>query len=331
MNAFKWGIIGTGQIAGEFAADCKHAGFKQHTIQAVLGHTLDKARAFAAKTNAPQYFDNLDAFLQQSDIDAVYVATPHTMHCTATIRCLARNIPVLCEKPMAINKRQVKEMVDAAAQHQTFLMEGMWIRFLPSIKKVLSLIDDNAIGKVLCVKADMSYRAPHEPGSRFFEPDKGGGSLLDLGIYPVYLAHLLLGKPNAIQAWARLTNKQVDEGCAALFSYTGGAYAVIESSLVIQTNWEAAIYGETGKIIIHRPWNEMPRVIELVRYDGKTTMHHCEWPGRGLQFEIDEVYNCIQQKKIESEHFCHHFSLDLIDTMDEIRKQTGIQYAEDVY
>lgn len=331
MNGFKWGIIGTGQIAGAFANDCKLATFKGHTVQAVLGHTLDKAKAFASQENAPQYFDNLDIFLQKSDIDAVYIATPHTMHYKEALQCLAHKIPVLCEKPMAINKKQVAAMIETANRHTTFLMEGMWIRFLPSIKKVLSLIDDDAIGNVLCVKADMSYRAPHEPGSRFFTPEKGGGSLLDLGIYPVYLAHLLLGKPNVIQAWARLTDKQIDEGCAAIFQYNNGAYAIIESSLLIQTNWEAVIYGDKGKIIIHRPWNEMPRSIELVHYDGKTTLHHCEWPGRGLQYEIDEAYNCIQQGKIESEHFCHHFSLDLIDTMDEIRKQTGIQYAEDAY
>lgn len=331
MNEFKWGIIGPGQIAKTFAEDCKLASFKGHTIHAVLGHTLDKAKAFADEFNAPQYFDNIDKFLQESTIDAVYIATPHTMHYKETLQCLARKIPVLCEKPMAINQKQVKEMVDAAVQHQTFLMEGMWIRFLPSIQKVLSLINEDAIGNVLSVKAEMSYRAPHEPDSRYFEPEKGGGSLLDLGIYPVYLAHLLLGKPNGIQAWARLTDKQVDEACAAIFQYDNGAYAVVESSLMVQSSWEAVIYGDKGKLIIHRPWNEMPRSIEVTLYDGATYLHPCEWEGRGFQYEMDEVYNCIQQGKIESEHFCHHFSLDLINTMDEIRKQTGIQYAEDVY
>lgn len=329
MNEFKWGIIGPGQIATEFADDIKLTENKGQVIQSVLGHTLDQAKSFAEEKKAPQYFDKIDAFLQQSNINAVYVATPHTLHHDEVLQCLARKIPVLCEKPLAINRQQVKEMIDASEKNNTFLMEGMWIRFLPSIKKVLSLIDEDAIGNVLCVKADMSYRAPRDADNRFFNPEKGGGSLLDLGIYPVYLAHLLLGRPNTIQAWARLTNKYIDEGCAALFHYANGVYAVIESSLIIQTEWEAVIYGDKGKIRILRPWNEMPSAIEVEVYDGKNTTHQCQWQGRGLQYEIDEVYACIQKGKIESEHFCHHFSLDLIDTMDEIRRQTGIRYAED--
>ena len=329
MNEFKWGIIGPGQIASEFADDLKLTENKGQIIQSVLGHTFDKTKAFAEEKKIPQYFDKLDAFLQQSDIHAVYIATPHTLHHDEVLQCIARKIPVLCEKPLAINRQQVKEMIDASEKDKTFLMEGMWIRFLPSIKKVLSLIDEDAIGNIVSVKADMSYRAPHDPDNRFFNPEKGGGSLLDLGIYPVYLAHLLLGKPNTIQAWARLTNKYIDEGCAALFHYANGAYAVIESSLIVQTEWEATIYGDKGKIRILRPWNEMPSAIEVEAYDGKKTTHHCQWQGRGLQYEIDEVYACVQKGKIESEHFCHHFSLDLMDTMDEIRRQTGIQYAED--
>lgn len=329
MNVFKWGIIGPGQIAKEFAGDIKLAAYEGHIIQSVLGNTLEKAKAFAEEQKTPQYFDNLNAFLEQSDINAVYIATPHTLHYEEVLQCLAHKIPVLCEKPLAINRQQVQQMIDAAVQHKTFLMEGMWIRFLPSIKKVLSLIEEDAVGKILCVKADMSYRAPRDPDNRFFDPEKGGGSLLDLGIYPVYLAHLLLGKPQTIQAWARLTNQFIDEACAALFHYPNGAYAVIESSLVIETEWQATIYGDKGKIKIMRPWNEMPSAIVVEPYGGKATTHQCEWQGRGLQYEVDEVYACLQKGIIESEHFCHHFSLDLIDTMDDIRRQTGIQYAED--
>jgi predicted dehydrogenase len=208
-------------------------------------------------------------------------------------------------------------------------MEGMWIRFLPSIQKVLELIEEDAIGNIVSIKADMSYRAPHEAGSRFYNPEKGGGSLLDLGVYPVYLSHLLLGKPNTIQAWARLTDKQIDESCAALFHYNKGMYAVIESSLVIQMEWQAKIYGDKGKITIQNPWNETPRAIVLEAYDGKSTTYPCQWKGKGLHYEIDEAYSCIQKGKIESELFCHRFSLDLMETMDEIRRQTGIQYMED--
>jgi len=324
MKKFKWAIVGSGQIAEEFAHDIKLA--RGQTIQAVVGHTMEKAKAFASAENIPQHFDNLDLLLQQGGIDAVYIATPHTLHYKQTLQCLSHKIPVLCEKPLAINKQQVKEMITASEQNNTFLMEGMWIRFLPSIQKVLELIEEDAIGNIVSIKADMSYRAPRDAGNRFYDPEKGGGSLLDLGIYPVYLAHLLLGKPNTIQAWARLTNEHIDEGCAALLHYDKGVYAVIESSLIMQMEWLAKIYGDKGKITIQRPWNEMPTAIVLETYDGKSTSYPCQWEGKGLHYEIDEAYSCIQKGNIESEHFCHHFSLDLMDTMDEIRRQTGIQY-----
>lgn len=329
MEPFKWGIIGPGQIAEEFADDIKRTQGGHHIIQSVLSHSMEKAKAFADKEQAPQYFDQLDQFLKQSTIDAVYIATPHTLHHEQTLQCLEHTIPVLCEKPLGINAAQVKEMVDASAKHQTFLMEGMWIRFLPSIKKILSLIDEGAIGKVQCVKADMSYLAPQEPDSRFYDPEKGGGSLLDLGIYPVYLALLMLGKPKHIQAWARLSNKKIDEGCAALFEYDNGVYATVESSLKIKMEWQAIIYGDKGKIRILRPWNEKPKGIQVELYDGSIVTHNCEWGGRGLQYEVDEVVACLKKGAIESELFSHQSSIDLIETMDAIRTLTGIQYPED--
>jgi predicted dehydrogenase len=324
MEEFKWAIIGSGQIAEEFAHDIKLA--KGQSIEAVVGRTMEKAKTFASAENIPQYFDNLDTLLQQGGIDAAYIATPHTLHYEQTLQCLSHNIPVLCEKPLAINMQQVSDMIAASEQHNTFLMEGMWIRFLPSIQKVLELIEKDAIGNIVSIKADMSYRAPHETSNRFFDPQKGGGSLLDLGIYPVYLSHLLLGKPHVIQAWARLTNEHIDESCAALFHYDNGMYAIIESSLIMQMEWQAIIYGDKGKITIENPWNETPKAITLETYDGKTTSYPCHWQGKGLHYEIDEVYSCIQQGKIESELYCHHFSLDLMQTMDEIRRQTGIRY-----
>lgn len=329
MDTFKWGIIGPGEIAREFVDDIKRTQHGNHIIQSVLSHSMHKAKAFAEEEQAPQYFDKPDAFIQQSDIDAVYIATPHTLHYEETMQCLEHSIPVLCEKPLGINAGQVKDMVSAAEKHNTFLMEGMWIRFLPSIKKVMALIDEGIIGNVLCVKADMSYLAPKEHDSRFYDPEKGGGSLLDLGIYPVYLALLVLGRPDSIHAWAHLSDKKIDLGCAARFQYNNGAYATIESSLVIKMEWQAIIYGDKGKIRILRPWNEKPKGIEVELYDGTIVTHHCEWGGRGLQFEVDEVYACLQNGKIQSDLFGHRPSIELIETMDEIRSQTGIQYPED--
>jgi predicted dehydrogenase len=329
MDTFTWGIIGPGNIATEFAHDLDLIKTARHRVGAVLSHNLDKAAAFAQKEDAPQYFEHINDFTSQAHIDAVYIATPHPLHHSETLQCLQHRIPVLCEKPLAMNSRQVKEIMDAAAQHQTFLMEGMWIRFLPSIGKVLSLIESNAIGKIISVKADMSYKAPYDPASRYFNPELGGGSLLDLGIYPVFLTHLLLGKPATIQATARLSDKQVDEACAAVLSYQNGSYAFIESSLVTKTARKATIYGETGSIHIGTPWNEEPSGIKVVSYEGGEQQYPCAWEGHGLQYEAEEVYHCVQQHKLYSHKHSHRFSLEIMDTLDTIRRQTGIVYPAD--
>jgi predicted dehydrogenase len=329
MDTFTWGIIGPGNIAAEFAHDLSLVPDVRHCVGAVLSHDLEKAAEFAAKEDAPQYFEDIHAFVKEARINAVYIATPHPLHYEETLICLRHKIPVLCEKPLAMNGRQVREMVKTAADNQTFLLEGMWIRFLPSINKVLSLIESGLIGKIISVKADMSYKAPYDPESRYFDPALGGGSLLDLGIYPIFLTHLLLGKPALIQATARLSAKQVDEACAAIFRYEGGRYAIIESSLVAQTELVAMVYGEKGRLKIAANWNEKPMAIISEVYGEEANYHPCQWEGRGFQYEAAEVYDCVKQGKLYSEKFCHGFSLDLMATMDAIRQQTHIVYPAD--
>lgn len=329
METFTWGIIGPGNIAEEFSDDLALAGNAHHRLGAVVHHDLKKAAHFARKENAPQYFDDIETFLRDSVVDAVYIATPHPLHYEQTIACLQHRIPVLCEKPLAMNSWQVRAMIDAAITNNTFLLDGMWIRFLPSIDKLLSLIEEDTIGRILSVKADMSYKAPYDPESRYFNPELGGGSLLDLGIYPVFLAHLLLGKPAGIQAYARLSGKKIDEHCAMLFHYRDGASALLESSLVVQTELSATIYGEKGKLTILPHWNEKPPGIVHETYEGEKTAHPCEWKGRGMYYEMEELYDCVRQGRLYSEKFCHQFSLDLMETLDTIRRQTGIRYPAD--
>jgi predicted dehydrogenase len=330
MNTFRWGIIGPGSIAKEFAHDIKLIRSARHEISAVLSHRAESAAAFAEEEHVPAFYTDMELFLDEGGMDAVYIATPHPFHYRETMRCLQRKVPVLCEKPMGMNQEQVKDMIARSQETNTFLMEGMWIRFLPSIAKVLSLISENTIGTVLSVKADMSYKAPRDMDSRYFDPHLGGGSLLDLGIYPISLVLLVLGRPDELQSWARLSKDKIDESCVALFQYPNGIYATVESSLVMQTGLTAVIYGSTGKIHILRPWNEKPERIVVEMYDGQTQEYPCEWEGRGLQFEAEEAYHCIKTGKTESEKVNHAFSEDLIELMDIIRRQTGIVYPADL-
>lgn len=207
-------------------------------------------------------------------------------------------------------------------------MEGMWIRFLPSIEMVLSLINDGMIGNILSVKASTTFKAPQDDDNRYFNPEKGGGSLLDLGIYPVYLTLLLLGKPRSVKAIAKLSDEGIDEACSIMFQYRSGAYAMLESSLLNSSDAPAEIVGEKGTIKIYHPWFEKAKGIEInIEGEGKI-IYPCSWPGHGMQYETEEVLHCLDENKIESSAHSHSVSLDLITILDEIRKQIGVVYPQ---
>ena len=331
MDVFKWGVIGPGRIARDFAKDLSFIKCCPQKIIAVLSHELKGAHEFAREFNVHHYYDDPEQFISTNGLDGVYIASPHTFHHEHTLLCLNNSIPVLCEKPLGINSDQVKEMVNASVANNTFLMEGMWIRFLPSILRVINLIQQDVIGNLISVRANMSYVAPQDEENRFFNPELGGGSLLDLGIYPVYLSFLLMGKPEKIKAFGKLSRKGIDEACAILFHYPGGEYAVLESSLVEQTDLTATIYGDKGFIKILKQWNDKPETIQLQLYDKGAVDYHCKWEGKGLHYEAEEMIRCVRDGQIYSNAFCHNTSLDLIKIMDEVRKQIHVRYETEVF
>lgn len=321
----RWGIIGPGSIAKDFVKDLQWVKEGSPTVTAVLGHKEDSTRSFADEFNVPDAFTNIKDFINSTP-EIAYIATPHTTHYEYALECLQNGIAVLCEKPLAINAAQVKKLVEASAAHHTFLMEGMWVRFLPSIQTVTRIVKKDYTGKILSVKASMSYKAPEDPASRYFDPSLGGGSLLDLGIYPVFLAMLLLGKPAVIESAGRVSEAGIDETCSMLFKYENGAYANLESSIVTQSELSAEIAGEKGAIKIMSPWNEKPASIELDIYNSRHMSYPCEWEGKGFQYEVDEVYRCLKKELISSPQFSHQFSLDIVTAMDEVRAQLGVTY-----
>lgn len=331
MEAFKWGIIGPGSIAHDFIEDLEHVKRPQK-VQAVLGRREEKTKKFAEEFKIPQHFTELEKFLSDTQLDGVYVATPHALHHEQVIACLNKKIPVLCEKPMAINKEQIVSMIASSESNKTFLMEGMWIRFLPSINKVLEIIGSGKIGDIITIRANLTYKAPRDENNRYFNPDLAGGSLLDLGVYPVFLSVLLLGRPKTIKAFANLTDEHIDETCAALFQYEKDQIAIIDSSFITEHEAIAEILGDKGMIRIGSQWNEKPKEIKLTVYksegkeDDDVSDHTCDWPGHGFQFEVEEMLQCLEQHKTQSQHLSHEFSLNLMETMDAIRDQVGIRY-----
>ena len=325
-KVFNWGIIGLGKIAHKFAQDLQ--GMKSARLHAVASRSYQKAEVFGQKYGAQHVYGDYEEIVNCPDLDVVYIATPHAFHCENTLMCLNNRIPVLCEKPFAMNAAEVRRMIAASKNNNTFLMEALWTRFLPSMEKVLSLIEKGTIGEVLSIKADFGFKADFDPNGRLYNQKLGGGSLMDIGIYPVFLSLLLLGRPINVKAMATIGLTNVDESCGILLKYTNNKMAILDSTIVCQTATEALIYGEKGTIRINGRWHEPTSITLMV--EGKEPKDiFFDFNSNGYSYEAEEVMRCLRKKKLSSSILNHHFSLDLIELLDEIRMEAGIYYPHD--
>jgi predicted dehydrogenase len=324
---FHWGIIGPGKIAHQFASDISKINNCQ--LHAVASRSIERAQAFAQQYGAPHAFGNYQDIINCPELDAVYIATPHSSHFENTLLCLEARIPVLCEKPFALNSSQARQMVDIAQVNNVFLMEALWTRFLPSMLKTMDLVNSGAIGEIVSLKADFGFKAPFDPESRIFNPDLGGGSLLDIGIYPVFLALLLLGKPQQIKAFANFGPTGVDMDCGMLLQYEDQKLAHLHSTLLARTKTEAFIYGTEGTIHMHTRWHE-PTSISIISLDGRPENFHFDWSDNGYGFEAKEVMKCIGMGLKESPARTLDDTLLLMETLDAIRAEIGLRYPGEV-
>jgi predicted dehydrogenase len=248
MKPFKWGIIGPGRIAEKFANAIPLA--EGAILTSISSREIGRAERFAKRFGAPFYYESYEVLAQDKNIDAVYIAVPHALHCPAAIKCLENGKAVLVEKPLALNEGQVKEMIDASQKNNCFLMDGMWTRFLPAIQKTLELVKEGAIGEIRQIRADFGFRAKYDPKDRLFNMHLGGGCVLDIGVYPLFLCQSLLGDPKNIEAKARLSATGVDEHCEAVLSYENAEAEVI-SSFIYDTPRTAEIIGtKAGSIYL---------------------------------------------------------------------------------
>lgn len=320
----QWGIIGPGNIAKEFAKDLEYVENEKCWIGPVLGHNPEHTSAFI-QDHGGFLTKDINEFVH-SKPDAVYIATPHSLHFEQALYCLENKIPVLCEKPLALNEQQVSALINASWENKTFLMEGMWTRFLPDFQSVINIIQSGTIGTVLNLHADVSFIAEKDKSNRFFNPELGGGSLLDVGVYSIYIAYLLLGKPDEIFSCGKINEMHIDETCGVMLKYNNGNYAMLESSIITQTEGSAWIYGSKGTIRIKKPWTERPEKIEVISNRESSFMHIPSWQGRGFQYEVEEVIRCVHENKIESAILPHSTSLNVVKIMDEVRSQLNVVY-----
>lgn len=322
----RWGIIGCGKIAGKFAEDLNK--IEGCVLYGVASRSIDKAITFAKVNNAQKAFGSYEELTQNDQIDVVYIATPHPFHKDNTILCLQNGKHVLCEKPFAMNIHEVKEMVNAAKKNERFLMEAVWTQFFPVMHKVRELVNEGQLGEIKMIEADFGFKADVDLSGRLYNPYLGGGALLDIGIYPIFLCHSLLGKPDEITANAVIGSTGVDVSTVINLKWQSGALASLNCTILTDTKTVAKIYGDKAYLEIDSRWHES-KSMSLNNRMGRIEEFKFEDDYRGYAYEIMEVNKCLTNNKTESELLPLQFSVDLIETLDTVRSHINLAYPSE--
>jgi predicted dehydrogenase len=322
MSNFKWGVLGPGGIAKAFAEDLKK--LDGHSIAAVGSRTLSNAQSFA-KTFGGTAYGSYEELVADPQIDAIYVATPHPAHKDNVILALNAGKPVLCEKPFAVNALEAQQMVDAAAKNSVALMEAMWARFLPHYAKVREIIASGVLGKIHTIQADHGQRLADQNIPRLVEPSLAGGALLDLGIYPVSFAHMILGNPSKITSTAVLTDKGVDAQTSMIFDYADGAQAVLNTTMIEQTPCRAVVAGLNGWLEIDRTFYN-PASMRVILNDGSVTQYPSSYQGHGLREQAEVFKQLVTSGQQQSQILNWQDTVDIMKTLDQVRTQIGLKY-----
>jgi predicted dehydrogenase len=319
----RWGILGTGTIAAKMAQALHKV--DEAELAAVGSRSREGAGAFGDKFNIPRRHASYEALAGDKDVDVIYVATPHPMHKDNALQCLRGGKHVLCEKPFTVNEAEAREVIAFARGKKLFLMEAMWSRFLPPIVRLRELLAASAIGEVRMVQADFGFRAGLDPKGRLFDPAMAGGSLLDIGVYCISLASMILGPPAQVTGLAHLGTTGVDEQAGAVLMGKGGELAILSCAVRTTTPHEAAVYGTEGSIRLHSRWwngtrltlcpaGKEPRDIDVPTDDN------------GFVYQVREVHRLLAAGKTESPVMPLDETLSIMRTMDTLRAQWGLRY-----
>ncbi|OQA19429.1 MAG: 1,5-anhydro-D-fructose reductase [Chloroflexi bacterium ADurb.Bin360] len=348
-----WGILGTGAIAQQFARGLRDLPDAQ--LVAVGSRTAESAERFGRAFDVSHCHADYRALAEDPDVDVIYIGTPHPFHAENTLLCLRAGKAVLCEKPFALNAAEARMVIAEARTRRLFLMEAMWMRYLPAMVQVRRWLAEGVIGEVRMVVADFGFRAPFDPHSRLLDPALGGGALLDVGIYPVSLAFMVLGTPARVTGAAHLGVTGVDEQSAWIFEYPQGQLAVLSAAVQTTMPTEARILGTKGAIHIHAPMYR-PERLTLTRKGlpefpsrlpagikslGRTlglnhlwkrlrraggSDYHFPLHGNGYNYEADEVAHCMREGRLESAIMPLDETLVIMETLDQLRAQWGLVY-----
>lgn len=322
-KVINWGILGTGNIAHQFARGLDV--LSDAKLIAVGSRSIDRAAKFASEFHIPNKHGSYTELANDSDVDVVYVATPHPFHKEDSILCLKSGKAVLCEKPLAINAKQVKEMIECARESQKFLMEAMWTRFLPVIVKVRQWLTEGVIGEVRMLKADFGFRSGWNPEGRLLNPELAGGALLDVGVYTIAMASMVLdSEPSKVESIIHIGETGVDEQSAVLLGYDDGQLAILSCAVRTNIPQDSQILGTEGSIYIPDFWHATSATLSV---SGKEPeKFEMPFEGNGYNYEAVEVMKCLREDKLESDVMPLDESLSIMKIIDKVREQWKLEY-----
>lgn len=326
MKKYNWAVLGCGHIARKFAGDLKL--LPNANLYAAASRDLLRATDFKNQFGFEVAYGDYSEMVNDPKVDVVYIATPHSHHREHAMLCLNHKKAVLCEKAFAINKNEAEEMIACARENNTFLMEAFWTMFQPSFSKAMEILNSGELGKLQMVRSDFAFNAPFIEEKRLYNVKLGGGSLLDVGLYPVFAALTSLGKPKTIKTFAHFSTTGVEESISIIFKYTGGEMANLTSSLAAHSPTQTEYWCENGYMILNPRWY-MPTNITLVKKgeEPQTFKPHHDG-GWGYQYEAAHVMQCLDEGKIESGRMTWQNTLDMMETLDRIRIDAGIFYPD---
>ena len=322
-QTFNWGIIGTGRIANAFTKDLEL--LNNHMVTAVLSRTMWNAQNFSYNFENCKAYDNIESFLEDEDICAVYIATPNTLHCIQTIKSLQAKVPVLCEKPFAMNFEEANQMIKQSKKNSTALLDGMWMRYLPHITKLRELLSNDAIGNIESIYACHGQNLKWSDNPRLWTKELGGGALLDLGIYVVSFCHMVAGLPDEIIASSIFTSEGIDSKTSMIFKYNNGLIANLSCSMYDTQPNRAIISGSDGYIEIDHTFYA-PTTIRLYKNDKKVVEYINNYKGHGLRQQALYMEECVIKKELESKKMTHKDTLEVMGIMDEVRQKIGLRF-----
>ncbi|UPZ13512.1 Gfo/Idh/MocA family protein [Flavobacterium humidisoli] len=322
-RSIKWGIVGLGNIASQFASDLVL--IENAELTAVASRDLAKAEEFGGRFNALRMYNSYDLLFEDSEVEIVYIATPHNSHVELSIKALESGKDVLCEKPMALSYEDARRVIEASKKNNRFFMEAFWTRFIPSVQDVLQKIRNGIIGDVNYIKADFAFHGSETENKRLFDKELGGGALFDIGVYPLFLSYILLGYPKEIAAKAIKHKNDIDLQTSMILQYES-AQSVLHASIVSESDMKAIISGTKGRIELNAPWFIADSYSLFINEEKEATFT-LPALGKGYSHEIMECQNCILNNQIESKLWSHQNCLDLSRIVEEIKNQIGLSFA----